>query len=254
LVERPFSFAALIALIVGLVLMFVLVAVLIFKPAVLFNLLSNDNPPVIAVITATPTPTTVALDATSTPAPIESTLAPSATPTDSATTAPAATETLPPIDTATPPPPTATETALPTQAPVSSPTVVPPGPDRAEFVQDVTVPDGTTFTEGSEFTKTWRIKNVGTSTWTTEYVFEFAGGDPMPQVTRLALPNNVAPGETIDLSIPMKVPTGLGKKTSLFQLRNAANTTFGVGPQYNEFIYVEILVVANDTSATSPAP
>ena len=41
--------------------------------------------------------------------------------------------------------------------------------DRAQFVTDVTVPDGTKYDPGATFTKTWRLRNVGTCTWTTAY-------------------------------------------------------------------------------------
>jgi len=48
--------------------------------------------------------------------------------------------------------------------------------DRAEFVDDVTVEDGTVFKPGETFTKTWRLKNTGSCTWTTSYrvVFDSA--------------------------------------------------------------------------------
>src|SRR5512135_92899 len=55
--------------------------------------------------------------------------------------------------------PTATtSSAAPTTAPAVSPTS---GCDAASFVTDVTVPDGTAFNAGDAFTKTWRLKNVG---------------------------------------------------------------------------------------------
>src|SRR5512143_3278895 len=39
--------------------------------------------------------------------------------------------------------------------------------DWAQFVADVTVPDGTSYAPGTTFTKTWRLKNIGSCTWTT---------------------------------------------------------------------------------------
>ena len=39
--------------------------------------------------------------------------------------------------------------------------------DWVTFLKDVTVPDGTEFTQGETFTKTWRLKNRGTCTWTS---------------------------------------------------------------------------------------
>jgi hypothetical protein len=247
--EKPFSYILVILLVVGLVVGFVVGAIAIFKPGLLSGGSVSGN-------TASATSSTATVAATDVPATPTNTVATTAPVTASATPTATATDTSDSTLTqivaasasAAPtnmPIPTATETAAPIETPL------PPNPDRAEFVTDVTVPDGTAFAEGAEFIKTWRLKNVGTTTWTTAYIFEFAGGDPMAQVTRLLLPNAVAPGETIDLSVPMKVPSGLGKKTSLFQLRNAEGVAFGVGPQYNEFIYVEVFVITSEASATS---
>jgi len=41
--------------------------------------------------------------------------------------------------------------------------------DAASFVRDVTVPDGTKMEPGDDFTKTWRLLNAGTCSWTTAY-------------------------------------------------------------------------------------
>jgi len=64
-----------------------------------------------------------------------------------------------------------------TIAPASTPP--PAGCDRAQFISDVTVPDGTTFAPGAAFNKTWRLKNVGTCTWTTSYSLVFDSGEKM---------------------------------------------------------------------------
>src|SRR5512138_302063 len=72
--------------------------------------------------------------------------------------------------------------------------------DRAQFVADVTVPDGAKFAPGSAFTKTWRLKNVGTCTWSTSYSLVFSSGEPMGGPASIAFPLNVPPGQMVDLS------------------------------------------------------
>ena len=54
-----------------------------------------------------------------------------------------------------------------------------PACDWAQFVADVTVPDGTTFAANQTFTKTWRLKNIGFCTWTTSYALVFDSGNSM---------------------------------------------------------------------------
>jgi hypothetical protein len=110
-------------------------------------------------------------------------------------------------------------------------------------VADVTVPDGTEFEPNVAFTKTWRIKNVGTSTWTTDYTFEYADGAKMAVVETVSVPHTVAPGESVDISIDMVAPASPGNKVSLFQFRNESGRPFGVGANFNDFVYVQINVV-----------
>src|SRR5690349_5782138 len=56
---------------------------------------------------------------------------------------------------------------------VLTPTVGPAICDKVQFVADVTVPDGTNFPPKATFTKTWRLKNIGSCTWTTSYQIVF---------------------------------------------------------------------------------
>ncbi len=62
--------------------------------------------------------------------------------------------------------------------------------DRAQFVADVTVPDGTRYDPGATFTKTWRLRNAGTCTWTTSYtmVFDLRHADGLHGFCRYATP------------------------------------------------------------------
>src|SRR6187455_1853414 len=70
--------------------------------------------------------------------------------------------------------------------------------DWAQFVSDVTVPDGTIFQPGATFTKTWRLKNIGTCTWTTAYSMVFDSGEKMGSTVSVNFQASVPPGGTID--------------------------------------------------------
>jgi hypothetical protein len=136
-----------------------------------------------------------------------------------------------------------------------------PTVDRAAFVEDVTVPDGTDFAPSATFTKTWRVRNAGTSTWTTAYAIEFVNGTNstnMAATTKVNLPRDVAPGDTVDISVDMTAPSNLGSYTSLWQFVGAAGNKFGVGPNFNELIYLQIDVVTGGATSgggvTAPAP
>jgi hypothetical protein len=174
--------------------------------------------------------------------------------------------TLPPIWTSTPLPPTATlrptsksfPTLIATQIPtavipqVTATTGGTPGIDSAEFVTDVTVPDGAAMGSGQAFTKTWRLRNNGTSIWTTAYALVFSQGTQMGAPSSSPLAKEVRPGETIDISVNLTAPTAKGTYTGNFMLRNSAGKLFGVGKGATGTIYV-LINVSTSGSQVTPA-
>ena len=135
--------------------------------------------------------------------------------------------------TATPVP--ATNTPLPTATAVSY-------CDWVTFVKDVSIPDGTKFSSGDTFTKTWRLKNRGTCTWTPDYTLVFASGDQMGGTTAVRLPGYVSPGQTVDVSVTLTAPAKRGHYVGYWMLRNPAGTLFGFGDSANKAFYVDINV------------
>ena len=101
--------------------------------------------------------------------------------------------------------------------------------DAAAFVSDVTYPDGANVSLGSTFTKTWRIKNVGTCTWSTAYSIVFVSGERFGAPNAISMPGSVAPGQTIDISINLTAPNNSGRYRGDWKLRNASGALFGVG-------------------------
>jgi hypothetical protein len=98
--------------------------------------------------------------------------------------------------------------------------------DKARFVDDITIPDGTILTPGKAFTKTWRIQNIGTCSWTSSYTVVFDHGDQMNGPSTQALVGNVNPGQTVDISINLTAPAANGNYKGYWKLRNAGGVTF----------------------------
>lgn len=164
-----------------------------------------------------------------------STIAP--TNTLSATTELQITETPRPTNT-----PLITDTPAITNTPFTNPTL-PITPqyscDKFTFVDDVTIPDGATIQPGATFTKTWRIQNTGSCTWTTAYqlIFGYGGdGTDWAKVAPVNFPNDVAPRGLMDISVTLTAPTTSGSYGAYFRPRNDMGTTFG------EFIWLYIKV------------
>lgn len=124
-----------------------------------------------------------------------------------------------------------------------TPTITPnPNCDRIKFVSDVTIPDGTSLNPGVAFTKTWRIKNAGTCTWTPGYSLVFQSGDQMSGPDSVSLPRKVAPGQTIDISVSLVAPGSAGTYRGAWQMRNANGRLFGTGSATDSSIWVQIKV------------
>ncbi|GAB4502554.1 MAG: hypothetical protein Fur0035_21080 [Anaerolineales bacterium] len=158
------------------------------------------------------------------------------------------------------PPPTAVPPTVeaPTQAipPTASAPTLPPAPtiapaatqscDKADFVADVTISDGTEIAAGASFIKTWRVKNSGSCAWTTSYQLVFASGTQMGAPAAVSFPSAVNPGQTMDISVTMVAPSTPNTYTGNWKLRNAAGQDFSS-------VYVMIKVPGTSTGGGSPA-
>ena len=164
--------------------------------------------------------------------------------------------------TPTPALPTETSTPLlPTKSPMrtstaairltSVPTFTPDIPcEKAEFVMDVTVPDGTKLQPREAFTKTWRLKNVGTCTWTPEYDLMFVSGELMGMSEPQPLATDVPPGKTVDISVNMLAPAAVGNYKSYWGLENDDGERISIIGNVDGTFYVDIKVVDPDFRVT----
>ncbi|HSB02620.1 MAG TPA: NBR1-Ig-like domain-containing protein, partial [Anaerolineales bacterium] len=132
-----------------------------------------------------------------------------------------------------------------------TPTIAPTACDKAEFVADINVPPGTVMLPGTQFTKTWRLKNVGSCIWTTSYRVKFVAGEQMNAPASVRFPVNVAPGQTFDISLYMTAPSTLGSQRGYWILHNDKGEEFGIGLEGNQPWFVDI-VVSNATPSATP--
>lgn len=114
--------------------------------------------------------------------------------------------------------------------------------DRADFIDDVTIPDGTKLNPGEAFVKTWRLKNSGSCTWTTSYRVVFESGNALGAPASFNLPSEVAPGATIDISVQMKAPDVPKDYESNWKLQNTSGGIFGTGSTGSKAFWVRITV------------
>lgn len=143
------------------------------------------------------------------------------------------------------PSPTATLPSTPTQTSTPEPPTTTPIPcNLAQFVKDVTVPDGTEFEPGQDYTKTWRLKNIGSCPWTSAYDMIFSSGDSMGGPAAVQLTSGTVPsGGTVDVSVNLVAPDDEGTYRGNWKLRDGEDQVFGISSTSSGEFWVEIKVV-----------
>jgi hypothetical protein len=90
-----------------------------------------------------------------------------------------------------------------------------PPTDCEALVADLTVPDGTAVSPGQTFNKAWRLRNCGTTNWSSLTAVRVAGvygpaSFPVP---------TIAPGSTADVTITVTAPTQPGLSRATYRLQ-----------------------------------
>ena len=124
--------------------------------------------------------------------------------------------------------------------------------DNAEFVNDVTIPDDTIIAAGAIFTKTWRIRNVGTCDWTPAYALTFVDGFELEGPKTIPITRTIAPTNTVDFTVALMAPVISGTFRADWQIYNANKREF-FGVFGDEPIWVQI-VVEEPAERTADAP
>lgn len=114
--------------------------------------------------------------------------------------------------------------------------------DSAAFETDITYPDGSMVGRSTTFTKTWRIRNTGTCTWTTSYSIVYVNGEKFSAPNSVSMPANVAPGESVIVSVNLVAPNSPGRYRGNWMLRNSSGVIFGLGDAGTSSFYVDVNV------------
>ncbi|MER6943961.1 NBR1-Ig-like domain-containing protein [Nonomuraea sp. NPDC000554] len=104
-------------------------------------------------------------------------------------------------------------------APPAAPTASAPARDDSEFVGDVTYPDGSKVRQGLPFTKVWRIRNTGTTTWEGRHLARINAG-PCRSPKTVAIPPT-PPGQTADIAVKVQAPDKPGNCRIYWKMTDA---------------------------------
>jgi hypothetical protein len=152
------------------------------------------------------------------------------------------------------PSPTIPPTLTPTATIAATPTNTPIPCNLASFVTDVTFPDNTHVAPNQAFVKTWRIRNIGSCSWNSNYLLIFDHKDGLGVSTGYTQPLTtgvVNPGQMVDLTVNLTAPATSGTYTGYWRLRDPGGVLFGITPAGGTFL-VRIIVVATASLTLKP--
>jgi hypothetical protein len=116
-------------------------------------------------------------------------------------------------------------TAIPTPT-ITATATAGPCTNNLEFIEDVTIPDGTTVSIGGTIDKQWLVNNDGTCNWDSTYRLKWFGGDPLGAAQEQVLYPARA-GTQAPLRILFTAPTAEGTYESAWQAYGPDGVAFG---------------------------
>jgi len=126
---------------------------------------------------------------------------------------------------------------------------VSPTPPQAKFVSDVTLADGCAVRPGEKLNKTWRVRNSGGERWPRGTRIAHVGGDAFGgPVNGVEVPL-AAPGEAVNVSVPLMMPTQPGRYTSYWRMM----TPHPESAKFGHRFWVTVNVLPG-TTPVSPRP
>ncbi len=105
-------------------------------------------------------------------------------------------------------------------------TYIAPVPDKLQWVSN-TPPDKSTIKAGSKFRITWKLSNVGTTTWDNTYSFKHYAGVQLATQNTYPVSKDIAPNKSIDFTVDCVAPTTAGDVYSLWVLQRKDGVNVG---------------------------
>lgn len=106
------------------------------------------------------------------------------------------------------------------------------------FISETEPRDGTKFSKGENFSKSWTFQNTGTCVWINSFAFGFQTGDRLngKNVVISRTVDYVSPGQIKTFTINFEAPQASGRYKGYWQMRDAGGGSFG------SRVWVDIIV------------
>lgn len=151
----------------------------------------------------------------------------------------------PALSTETPGSPTATlntATATATFTPLPAPCVL---------AQDLMPAQETTRLPGESFTHLWRLRNIGSCTWWSDYAIAWSSGETYASPLTVNIGAGVSPGEVVELNVPMLAPLETGDYVGVWAFVNPQGEKVDIAANSTDLLSVRVRVQSNPTPSVT---
>lgn len=134
----------------------------------------------------------------------------------------------------------AAETSVPTpevldaQAQTSAPSATPACTNNLTYLQDLTIPDGSSVSAGDALDKRWKVQNSGTCNWDENYRVKLVSGAEMGAKEQSLYP--ARSGTELTIQIIFTAPSDPGTYQSAWQAVDPQGNPFG------DLFYIQVVV------------
>jgi hypothetical protein len=103
------------------------------------------------------------------------------------------------------------------------------GCNNSNFISETKPDDGTQFTKGENFSKSWTFQNTGTCTWSNSYTFGFQSGDRMggKDIVISRSVDFTLPGNNHTFTVFFEAPNAAGHYIGFWEMRTPLGGSFG---------------------------
>lgn len=110
---------------------------------------------------------------------------------------------------------------------------------NAKFIKDINFPENSVIAPGITLIKQWQVKNNGSTVWPegSKLIFLRGNRELLGEQEEFSAPI-AQPGQTVDVSCPITVPTKPGRYSAYFKLADKDRVVFG-GRFWTEFTVAE---------------
>gem|GEM_PF-4646566 len=102
------------------------------------------------------------------------------------------------------------------------------------------MPDGSSVSAGEQLIKTWRIRNIGTCAWTTDYKLVYNNGNIVSEESINPFTQPIEPSQTAEISIPVSIPLTAGRSETFWYLVSGSDEIVGTNSQGNPYLWLKV--------------